>query len=96
MKRTLENPGGTIRVPKVYSMETCQSLRRKDREVKFISVYFFVRLFKQSYFFAQNKRREINFMWEQFNDVLVKIDDFVWGPPLMVLILAGGLLLTVR
>jgi len=40
MKRTLENPGGTIRVPKVYSMETCQSLRRKDREVKFISVYF--------------------------------------------------------
>ena len=30
------------------------------------------------------------------NKWLVKIDDFVWGVPLMVLILAGGLLLTVR
>ncbi|MBR2403157.1 MAG: alanine:cation symporter family protein [Lachnospiraceae bacterium] len=35
-------------------------------------------------------------MWTQFNELLVKIDDFVWGPPLMVLILAGGLLLTIR
>ena len=31
-----------------------------------------------------------------FNDILVAIDDFVWGVPLMVLILAGGLLLTTR
>ena len=30
------------------------------------------------------------------NDVLVAIDDFVWGVPLMVLILFGGILLTVR
>ncbi len=30
------------------------------------------------------------------NDILVAIDDFVWGVPLMVLILAGGLLLTTR
>lgn len=35
-------------------------------------------------------------MWEMMNEWLVKIDDFVWGIPLMVLILAGGLLLTVR
>ena len=35
-------------------------------------------------------------MWENFNNILVKIDDFVWGVPLMVLILAGGLLLTLR
>ena len=35
-------------------------------------------------------------MWETINDVLAKIDDFVWGVPLMVLILAGGILLTVR
>ena len=35
-------------------------------------------------------------MWEMMNKWLVKIDDFVWGVPLMVLILAGGLLLTVR
>lgn len=35
-------------------------------------------------------------MWATVNDWLVAIDDFVWGVPLMVLILAGGLLLTVR
>lgn len=35
-------------------------------------------------------------MWSQFNNLLVTIDDFVWGVPLMVLIMAGGLLLTVR
>ncbi len=35
-------------------------------------------------------------MWALINEWLVKIDDFVWGVPLMVLILAGGLLLTLR
>ena len=31
-----------------------------------------------------------------FNEIVVAIDDFVWGIPLMVLILAGGILLTSR
>ena len=31
-----------------------------------------------------------------FTDFLGKVDDLVWGVPLMVLILAGGLLLTIR
>lgn len=31
-----------------------------------------------------------------FSELLVVIDDFIWGVPLMVLILAGGILLTVR
>ncbi len=31
-----------------------------------------------------------------FNQLLTTIDDFVWGVPLMVLIMAGGLLLTIR
>ena len=35
-------------------------------------------------------------MWEQINNVLGVIDDFVWGVPLIVLILAGGILLTAR
>ncbi len=35
-------------------------------------------------------------MWTQINDFLVAVDDFVWGVPLMVIILAGGLLLTTR
>lgn len=35
-------------------------------------------------------------MWETINEWLVAIDNFVWGVPLMVLILAGGFYLTVR
>lgn len=35
-------------------------------------------------------------MWSVFNNVLDVVDDFVWGIPLIVLIMAGGLLLTVR
>lgn len=35
-------------------------------------------------------------MRKTINDILVNIDNFVWGIPLMVLILAGGILLTVR
>ena len=35
-------------------------------------------------------------MWKVVNDFLVSVDDFVWGVPLMVLILAGGILLTTR
>lgn len=31
-----------------------------------------------------------------FSELLVAIDDFIWGMPLMVLILAGGILLTIR
>ncbi len=35
-------------------------------------------------------------MWNVFSNFLVTVDNFVWGVPLMVLIMAGGLLLTVR
>lgn len=35
-------------------------------------------------------------MFKGINALLVSIDDFVWGVPLMVLILSGGLLLTIR
>ena len=35
-------------------------------------------------------------MWDSINTLLKNIDDFVWGVPLMVLILSGGILLTVR
>ncbi len=35
-------------------------------------------------------------MWNTINNLLGTIDDFVWGVPLMVLIMAGGLLLTLR
>ena len=34
--------------------------------------------------------------FSMFNDGLVAIDDFIWGVPLVVLILCGGFLLTVR
>lgn len=35
-------------------------------------------------------------MWSVFNDVLGTIDTYVWGVPLIVLILAGGIFLTIR
>lgn len=35
-------------------------------------------------------------MWDAINEFLVLVDDLVWNVPLMVLILAGGLLLTIR
>lgn len=35
-------------------------------------------------------------MWNTINNFLVKLDNAVWGIPLMALILAGGILLTVR
>lgn len=35
-------------------------------------------------------------MWNAINSFLGAVDNFVWGVPLMVLIMAGGLLLTVR
>ena len=35
-------------------------------------------------------------MWNVINGFLSAVDDFVWGVPLMVLIIAGGILLTVR
>lgn len=35
-------------------------------------------------------------MLEQVNEILAKINTWVWGPPLMILILAGGILLTIR
>ena len=35
-------------------------------------------------------------MWSAINSFLVQVDDLVWGVPLMILIMAGGLLLTVR
>ena len=35
-------------------------------------------------------------MWNTINEILGMVDNFVWGVPLMVLILAGGILLTLR
>ena len=35
-------------------------------------------------------------MWNAVNDFLAAVDNFVWGVPLMALIMCGGLLLTVR
>ena len=34
-------------------------------------------------------------MWNTINNFLSAVDDFVWGVPLMVLIMAGGIMLTV-
>ena len=33
---------------------------------------------------------------DKFNDIISEIDSYVWGIPLIVLIIVGGILLTVR
>lgn len=38
----------------------------------------------------------MNEIWATINNVLVKVDDFVWGLPLIILILATGIFLTIR
>ena len=43
---------------------------------------------------TKNEKEKI--MWATVNEILTKIDDFVWGPPLMVLNMVGGILLTIR
>ncbi len=35
-------------------------------------------------------------MLTQINEILTVIDNFIWGAPLMILIMAGGLYLTTR
>ena len=35
-------------------------------------------------------------MWKEINNFLVTVDNLVWGVPLIILIMAGGLLLTTR
>lgn len=35
-------------------------------------------------------------MWDTINETLSAIDNFVWGVPLMMLIIAGGIWLTMR
>ena len=71
-----------------------ESLRQKDREKENKYVYsFFCPCFQKN---CQKKKMGEGNMWSAIQSVLKQIDDFVWGVPLMVLILSGGLLLTVR
>ena len=35
-------------------------------------------------------------MWKAINDFLVSVDQAVWGVPLIVLIIVGGIWLTIR
>ena len=35
-------------------------------------------------------------MWKEINEFLITVDDLVWGVPLIILIMVGGLLLTTR
>ena len=63
--------------------------RKRER----VRVFFFSPCFQKN---CQKKKMGEGNMWSAIQSVLKQIDDFVWGVPLMVLILSGGLLLTVR
>ena len=45
---------------------------------------------------ARKKEERLEALFDAINDALAAIDDFIWGPPLMALILFGGILLTLR
>ncbi len=60
-----------------------------------IMLLFMSRMFYSALFIFCSYWKGV-FMWSNLNDILVKINDFVWGTPLIVLILAGGILLTLR
>ncbi len=47
-------------------------------------------------FYGDNYKKGEVFMLTQLNGILTAIDDFIWGAPLMILIMAGGLYLTSR
>ena len=61
------------------------SLRQKDGAVRF----FRSRLWA-AFFFGKRKKMKV------FEEIIGRIDDFVWGIPLIVLILGVGIYLTVR
>ena len=96
------------RAPKVYG-NFSQSLRQKDRAIECLNVLLFVRAgnfdFRLFSFDLKHaggeKQMNLNLLaqatvLDNIGAVLKKIDDFVWGIPLIVLILAGGLFLTAR
>lgn len=64
--------------------------------LEFYFVSYFIREFRNADNLQSEKRGRIRTMWSAINNFLGAVDNFVWGVPLMVLILSGGLLLTVR
>ncbi len=69
-----------------------RNLSGKRTEKISIFLFFFQSLHKNFASLTKTKKRIMKNMWNFINDVLTTIDDFVWGVPLMVLIIAGGLL----
>ena len=98
----LENP---VRVPKGQGPPTRpETLRQKDRVSAAnpsLRILAFPLFSKDSFSgrvadVPAKERIIVDDFFTAFNDVLGVVDDFIWGVPLMVLILFGGLLLTIR
>ena len=50
-------------------------------------------LFRHCPFLFENRRDEV---MEKLNDVITAIDDFVWGPVMLILPVGTGIFLTIR
>ena len=50
-------------------------------------------LFRHCPFLFENRRDEV---MEKLNDVITAIDDFVWGPVMLILLVGTGIFLTIR
>ena len=73
------HPDMTSRGPKVQDACMHAGISQANGQRRYLSFYF-----------LSNEK-----MWNFINGLLTAVDDFVWGVPLMVLILSGGLLLTI-
>ncbi len=82
----------TITPDYVNFLLKCMMIVEVCREATYMGLF----ALEQSFFVHNYISQKGFFMWESINIVLKAIDDFVWGVPLMVLIMAGGLLLTIR
>ena len=85
-----------MRRPKVQLRDSAgisQAKGQSKRENKYVYSFFNPMFPEKS---CQSKKTGEGNMWGTIQSVLEKIDSLVWGVPLMVLILSGGLLLTVR
>ena len=81
--------------PKVYSSYyNCLSLRQKDRAPKSACSHSLRK--KSIYYTATVSGRMRGNMLDTISNFLGKVDDFVWGLPLIILILATGIFLTIR
>ena len=88
--------------PKVKGSFSCPFLEKRNKErAGSIQVYstgtvMACHRYIPSKLTDRREKKMEQSIWQIVDKLIVKLDDLIWGVPLMVLILLGGILLTVR